>query len=115
MAYKIFHNPRCKHSRAGLEYLKSKTADFIVRNYLDQPITQSEIREILLKSNLKPIQIVRTQEIYYKTYLKGKNFNDDEWVKILSENPKLIHRPIVVGRYKAMVCNPPELMDSILK
>ena len=114
MSYKIFHNPRCKHSRAGLEYLKAKSSNIEIRNYLIDPITTGEIKEILLKSNLKPIQIVRTQEEYYKTYLKGKNFNDDEWVKILVENPKLIQRPIVVGKYKAIIGNPPELIDRIL-
>lgn len=115
MTCKIFHNPRCKKSRAGLDYLKSKTTQFVVRYYLDPPITPDEIREILLKSNLKPMEILRTQEQYFKTYLKGKNFTDDEWVKIISQNPKLIKRPIIVGKYKAIVGNCPELIDQLFK
>lgn len=112
---KIYHNPRCKHSRAGLEYLKEKTEDFNVREYLKVPITQDEINEILLKTNLPPEDIVRKQEDYFKKSLKGKNFNPDEWVKIIAENPKLLQRPIVVGKHKAVIANPPDRIDLLFK
>jgi arsenate reductase (glutaredoxin) len=115
MAYKIYHNTRCKHSRAGLDYLKKLTADFEVREYITDTITPVEMKEILMKLNLKPLQIVRTNEDYFKTYLKGKTFTDDEWIKILLENPKLIQRPIVVGKYKAVIGNPPEEIEKLFK
>lgn len=112
---KIFHSPRCKHSRAGLEYLKTKTDNFKVRLYLKEPITKDEVKEILLKSNTSPDLLVRKQEDYYKKMLKGKNFNTDEWIKILVDNPNLIQRPIVVGKLKAVLANPPEEVDKLLK
>jgi len=115
MSYKIYHNTRCKHSRAGLDYLKSLTSDFEIREYITDSITQAQMKEILMKLNLKPSQIVRTNEEYYKTYLKGKSFNDEEWIRILLENPRLIQRPIIVGRYKAVVGNPPEEIDKLFK
>jgi arsenate reductase len=113
MPFKIYHNPRCKHSRAGLEYLKNLTSDFEVREYISDVITTKELKEILLKTNLKPSEIIRTNEEYYKTYLKGRHFNDDELLQILIENPKLIVRPIVVGKYKAVIGNPPEEINKL--
>ncbi len=113
MIYKIYHNSRCKHSRAGLDYLKKMTSEIEVRDYLSDPITHNEIKEILLKINLKPIQIIRTNETYYKTSLKGRNFTDEELIKIMIENPKLIQRPIVVGKYKAVIGNPPEEITKL--
>ncbi len=110
---KIFHNPRCKHSRAGLEFLKTKTDSFEIREYLKDQITKDELKEILLKTNLKPHDLVRTQEDYYKKFLKGKNFTTDEWIKIITENPKLLHRPIVVARLKAVIGIPPEEIEKL--
>ena len=115
MSYKIYHNSRCKNSRAGLDYLKKLTADFEIRDYLTESITPNELKEILLKTNLKPSQIIRTNEAYYKMYLKGRNFTNDELMKIILENPKLIQRPIVVGKYKAVIGNPPEEIDKLFK
>ena len=87
MALKIYHNPRCKYSRTGLEYLKSKTDDFEIREYLDEKITAKEIKEILLKTNLKPLQLVRTQEQYFKDYLKGKFLTRMNGLKFLLTTP----------------------------
>jgi arsenate reductase-like glutaredoxin family protein len=67
-----------------------------------------------MKLNKKPIDLVRTQEADYKAKFKGKNFTDDEWVKILVENPKLIKRPIIVKDYKAVWGVPPEEIDVLL-
>lgn len=112
---KIFHNPRCAKSRLGLEYLKGKNVEFEIYDYLKNGLTLADMKEILLKTNLKPIDLVRTQEEYYKKELKGKNFTDDEWVKIILENPKLLKRPIVVDRLKAVIGIPAENIDLLIK
>ena len=99
----------------GLEYLKGKNVEIVICDYLKNGLTMDDMKEILLKTNLKPIDLVRTQEEYYKKELKGKNFTDDEWVKIILENPKLLKRPIVVDRLKAVVALPAENIDLLIK
>ncbi|MDZ7777268.1 MAG: arsenate reductase (glutaredoxin) [Bacteroidales bacterium] len=84
----IYHNPRCKKSRAGLQYLEEKTKDFQIRKYLNDPLSVEELKKLFTKLNVKPSDMVRTQEEIYKKELKGKNFTDEEWVKIIAENPK---------------------------
>ncbi len=113
MKIKIFHNPKCKHSRLGLEKLKTITNEFEVREYLKHSITPFEINEIVMKLNLPITEIVRDKEDYFRKNLKGKQFNHNEWVKIICENPNLLKRPIVVGHYKAIIGNPPELIENI--
>ncbi len=109
----IYHNPRCSKSRAGLDYLKSKTTEFEVVDYLKINLTEKKLRELILKLNMAPSSLVRTTEDYYKKELKGKNFTDDEWIIILLENPKLIQRPIVESRYKAIIARPPAKIDEL--
>lgn len=110
---KIYHNPRCKKSRAGLAHLKEKTIDFEIIEYLKNPIAEDELKDVLVKLNKKPQEMIRTQEEVYRKQFKGKNFTDAEWVKIMVENPKLIQRPIIVKEYKAVWADPPEKMDSL--
>ena len=99
---RIYHNPQCKKSRAGLEYLK-------------EPLTEKELEMLLMKLNSKPEEIVRTQEEYYKKNLKGKKFNQHEWIRIIVQNPKLLKRPIVEAQYRAVVGDPVENIDSVVK
>jgi arsenate reductase-like glutaredoxin family protein len=46
-----------------------------------------EIREILQLLNIRAAELVRTQEDLYRKQLKGKQFTEEEWIRILSENP----------------------------
>ena len=111
---KILHNPRCKKSREGLAYLEKKTASFEIIDYLKDGLTKEIIKEIILKTNLPAESLVRKQEDYYKQELKGKKFNEDEWIKIIIENPKLLQRPFVVAKTKAVLGQPADLIDNVL-
>ena len=109
----IYHNPKCPKSRAGLEYLKTKDQDFEIIDYLKTGLTAQTIRQVLQRLNVKPMELVRTQEAYFKQQLKGKNFSDEEWIQIIIENPRLLKRPIIVNNYKAVWADPANLTDKI--
>ncbi len=111
---KIYHNPRCRKSRVGLQFLEDKGIKPEIIQYIKNPISENELKDILVKLNKSPREIIRTQEAIYKSDFKGKNFNDDEWVKILAENPKLIQRPIIVRNYKAVIGDPAENIEELL-
>lgn len=109
----VYHNPRCKKSRAGLQYVIGKKLDHQVREYLKEPLTEAELTALVMKLHVKPFELIRTQEEVYRKELKGLNLNDEEWIKVMVENPKLIHRPIVEGKYKAVLGDPVENIDKL--
>ena len=111
--YTIYHNPRCKKSRAGLQYIQERTKDFEVVEYLKTPISEELFKNLLMKLNLRPQEMVRTQEAIYKSDFNEKNFTDDEWVTIMIENPKLIKRPIVVKGNKAVWGDPADNLEIL--
>jgi polyphosphate kinase len=111
---KIYHNPRCSISRAGLQYLEEKGYDIEIIKYIPDGISEPELREIISKTGKEVHFFVRTQEKEYIDNYEGKEFSDDEWFKILAENPKLIRRPIVVNGNKAVLANPPENIEEIV-
>lgn len=110
---KIFHNPRCQKSRDGLDHIRHLAVDVEVIDYLKTGLTQEILKEILLKSNLQPIDLVRKQETVFIHDLKGKTFSRQEWIEIICENPRLLQRPIVVGRYKAVIAMPAERAEEV--
>ena len=99
----IYHNPRCSKSRKALEILTEKGTEIEVVEYLKTPLTKKILKNLLMKLNMKPIDIIRTNEDVFKQKFKSKKFTDDEWIQILIENPILLQRPIVVGEYKAEI------------
>ncbi|NQX97076.1 MAG: arsenate reductase (glutaredoxin) [Flavobacteriales bacterium] len=105
---KIYHNPRCSKSRETLQLIKDAGVEVEIVEYLNTIPTVEELKMLLMKLNLKPIDIIRKGEAIYKEKFKNSNFNDDEWIKIMLEYPKLIERPIVVKGNKAILGRPPQ-------
>jgi arsenate reductase len=97
-----------------LEEVRKSSNEVEVIEYLKKIPTVKELKLLLSKLNLKPLQIVRTSEKLFKEKFKGKNFTDEEWIQILHENPVLIERPIVVKNNKAILCRPPERVEEII-
>ncbi|PCI94319.1 MAG: arsenate reductase (glutaredoxin) [Flavobacteriales bacterium] len=111
---KIYHNPRCSKSRQTLQLIKDSGTDVEIVEYLKEIPTTEELEMILMKLNLKPKDIIRKGEAVYKEKFKNSNFNDDEWIKIMLEYPKLIERPIVIRGNRAVLGRPPEnVLDLI--
>lgn len=110
----IYHNPRCSKSRAGVEYLESKGKEFEIIKYLDQNLSEDELKDLIKKLGIEPIELVRKNEAIWKENYKDKDLSDDEIIKAMAENPKLIERPIIVNGEKAVVARPTEKIDEVL-
>ncbi len=113
--YTILHNSRCGKSREALKVLEESGKEFDVREYLKEPLTKAELKEILKKLNLKPIDIVRTNEEEWKANFKGKDLSDDEVLQAMIDYPKLIQRPIVTDEKAGVLGRPKELVEDFIK
>jgi len=111
---KIYHNPRCSKSRQGLAILTDAKIDFEVVEYLKTPLSEKEINDIVTKLNIEPIDLVRKNEAIWKEKFKGKKLNNDQIIKAMANNPKLIERPIVIHKDKAVLGRPPEKIISLI-
>ena len=110
----ILHNSRCSKSREALQYLETQHIEFDIRNYLDDPLSVEEIKALLVKLGLEATDIIRTNENLWKENFKGKEYTEEELISILSENPKLIQRPIIIKGEKAVIGRPLENVIELL-
>lgn len=111
---KIYHNPRCSKSRQGVKYLEDKGLEFEVIEYLKDELNAEELKELIQKLNIQPIELVRTKEDIWKENYKDLDLSDDQIIQAMVENPRLIERPIVVNKNKAVVARPTEDIDQVL-
>lgn len=95
-------------SRQTLALLQEKGVEPEVVLYLDTVPTNDELKILLAKLQIRPMQLVRKGEAVWKEKFKGKELSDDEIIAAMISNPKLIERPIVVKDNKAVLGRPPE-------
>jgi arsenate reductase (glutaredoxin) len=111
---KIFHNPRCSKSRETLKIILDNNIQPDIHLYLENPLSIDEIKKILEMLGKKASDIIRKNEETYKK-LGLKKADEDTLIKIISENPILLERPIVVSNNNAIMGRPPENVKILFK
>jgi arsenate reductase len=111
---RIYYNPRCSKCRETAALVSERGYDVELVKYLDTPPGKEEVRGLLGKLGMKPLELVRKgEEVFIQNYA-GRTMNDDEWLDALVLHPVLIERPIVVRDNKAVVARPPEKVFELL-
>lgn len=110
----IYHNSRCTKSRECLAFLENSGQEYEIIKYLEDIPTFEELREIIQKLDIKPIELVRRKEKIWIENFKDKPLSDDEIIHAMISNPILIERPIVINGDKAIIARPLEKAAAIL-
>ena len=58
--------------------------------------------------------MVRKNEAIWKSDYKGKTLSDIQIIDAMIKNPRLIERPIVINKDKAVIGRPPEQILKII-
>lgn len=110
----IYHNPRCGKSRNCLAFLDQSNQDYKIIPYLTESPSFTDLKLLLEKLSLKPLQLVRVKEKIWIENYKKKNLNDDEIIQAMADHPILIERPIVIKDGKAIIGRDLDLVASFL-
>ena len=110
----IFHNSRCTKSRECLAFLEESGQEYEVVKYLEEVPTFDELKVIIKKLKIKPIELVRRKEKTWTENFKDKTMSDDEIIQVMISNPILIERPIVINGEKAAIARPLEKAAAII-
>lgn len=91
--------PRCSTCKRAESFLKEKGLNFELRDIVINNPTRDELNDYFKKSKLNVDKLFNTSGLVYKELgLKDKikTLSVDEKIDLLSQNGKLIKRPILV-------------------
>ena len=111
----IYHNPRCRKSREALDYLNNSGIDYNLVLYLSNPLSKITLENLLFKLKINAIDLIRKNELLWKSEFSKKNLTENEIISIMLENPKLIERPIIENENSAVIGRPIEKLYDFLK
>ena len=119
MELAIWHNPRCTKSRQTLALIEAAGVIPTIRLYLEDPPSPAELAETIELLGIEPWELARmgeplAQEVGLKDLPRDEH-NREEWIRLMSANPKLIERPVVItGDGRAVIGRPPENVEDLL-
>jgi arsenate reductase len=116
MTVTIWHNPRCTKSRQTLELLQRRGIEPVVREYLKQPPSRTEVERLVELMGGDAKDLIRDGEPEFKRL--GKSTADLSRADIataIAAHPVLLQRPVVVAGRRAAIGRPPEAVLALLK
>jgi arsenate reductase len=111
----IYHNPMCGTSRKTLEILRDSGCDVWVQEYLKNPPTKDELKNLYKRAGITPREGLRSKEaIVGELGLSRPNVTDDEILDAMVAHPILIERPIVETVNGVRLCRPQDKVREII-
>jgi len=112
--WKFYHNPQCSKSREALSLLEAQGADIQVIEYLKTPQTFEELIQLIGQLDTPASSLVRVKEDdFVKTPFDVNSA--EEVARQLSIKPRLMERPILQGKGRAVIGRPLEKIEALLK
>ena len=99
-----------------MELLKDNGINPKVVLYLQTPLSEKELVLILKKLNLEAKDLLRKGEAEFKELnLSDSSKSEEDLIKAMINFPKLMERPIIINRDRAVIGRPPENVLEIIK
>jgi len=111
----IYHNPRCSKSRETLQILEDNHLQPDIVEYLVDPPTIQELRQIIAMLGISARALLRNSEpAYREANLDDDSLSEDDILKAICEYPVLMERPIVICGSQAVIGRPPVKVLEII-
>ena len=93
--------------------MTEKGVEFESVNYLEHPLSVDELKKLLQRAGLRPIDVIRAKEPTYRQFVAGKNLSDDELLELIARHPELLQRPLVVRGNKVVLARPVQSLSKL--
>lgn len=112
---KIYHNPRCGHSRTTLQILEERGLKPEIIEYLNTPPSRAELEALIKNAGLTVREAMRSKEaIFQELGLENPGLSDDQLLDAMMAHPILMNRPFVVTDKGVRLCRPASEVEAIL-
>lgn len=108
---KVYHYSRCITCRRSIDMLSSKGYDLELRDIFRDRLSRDEIRDILARAGISARELVRRKSRMYRDLVDGR-YSDEEIIDMMSRDPSLIERPIVLVGEKVFIRPDPDELNS---
>ena len=88
--------------------LEQHEIPFTYRDYRKEPLSVEEIRRLLRLLSMEARQLLRRRDRAYRELALSGDESEAEIIRLMSEHPTLLQRPIGVRGDRAAVGRPPE-------
>jgi arsenate reductase len=111
----VYEKTTCTTCKNLAVLLQERGIDFDRVDYHVEPLSEDEIRELVKKTGQPARELFRaTEPVHAELGLGERDPEDDEAIRLMTEHPELMQRPVVVRGDRAVLARPVERVLELL-
>lgn len=100
----LFTSPSCTSCRKAKAWLEEHNIEFVERNIFAEPLTIEEVKEVVRMTEDGTDEIISTRsKVFQELNVEVESLSLQQLFKIISENPGLLRRPIIIDEKRLQV------------
>jgi arsenate reductase len=103
----IYYHPESSSHRQTVAHAKALSPHIISYSFAQAPSTGTSWQQILHALNIDPKELLNKAHPYYQANIRGREFDEENWVKVIKNNPDLLKAPIAMRGNRAIMCHTP--------
>ena len=101
----LYFDQNSSKGKKVLAYAQSRRKKVREMDWGKNKFTTTFWKGVLNKLGKSPKELLDKSKPYYQEHLRGKDFNDEDWLNILSKTPELLRGPIIIEGQNAILCD----------
>ena len=95
--------------------MRDNNIDFTIIEYLKNPLTTKTLSKICKLLAIAPHRLIRHNDSNFKALdINLSNMNFNQIIELISNNPKIMERPIITNKTAGIIGRPPELVKKLI-
>lgn len=115
----LIHNASCSKSQCLYQFLTDNQIPFVLRDYLQRPLSREELITLIEKTGLPAQKLLRQSDPDYLELMANSGLNSSGDTKavidVLVKYPRFLQRPILVMGDLAVIGRPFEVATAFLR
>ena len=103
----IYYSQNDNKSKKAVAYAKSIADKVQTFDIQKTKATGTIWRNILAKLDKSPKDLLDKSKPYYQANIRGRDFEERDWIHLLMQNPDLVRSPIAIRGSRAIVLDNP--------
>lgn len=87
----------------------------VLRRFLEEPPTEQELARLVVALKRPPRELARRDADEYQALRLSDRTADPELLRAITQHPRILERPILVGGGRAVIARPPERVLELLE
>lgn len=103
----IYYNPESSADRKTVAHARSMVPHVKTYSFAQAPSNGTSWQQILKALKCDPKELLNKAHPYYQAHIRGREFDDGCWIKVIKNNPDLLKAPIAMRGSRAILCTTP--------